>query len=100
MIQHLIKKVAKVIECKVNGKDKNIQLTENDLVFITNGSCVEGTIYGDQDHAPQGDAKVAKKLVVGIYGKILLNKMLHLDILKNSVVILKKQIGNQLQLQH
>ena len=37
---------------------------------------------------------------VGIYGKILLNKINLLVILKNSVVILKKQIGNQLQLQH
>ena len=35
-----------------------ITLTENDLVFITNGSCTEGTIYGDQDHAPVGDAEV------------------------------------------
>ena len=44
---------------------------------------------------------IADTLIVGRFvGKILLNKMLHLDILKNSVVILKKQIGNQLQLQH
>lgn len=33
-------------------------LTENDLVFVTNGSCTEGTIYGDQNHAPNGDAEV------------------------------------------
>ena len=36
----------------------------------------------------------------GIYGKILLNKINHLVILKNSVVIFKKQIGNRQQLQH
>ena len=52
------KKIAKAIECKVNGVEKGIVLTENDLVFVTNGSCTEGTIYGDQDHAPNGDAKV------------------------------------------
>lgn len=52
------KKVAKEIECKVNGKAKNISLTENDLVFITNGSCTEGTIYGSQHQAPVGDAEV------------------------------------------
>ena len=37
---------------------------------------------------------------VGIYGKILLNKINLLAILKNSVVIFKKQIGNRQQLQH
>ena len=35
-------------------------MTEDDLVFITNGSCTEGTIYGDQDHAPVGNAEVKK----------------------------------------
>ncbi len=52
------KKVAKAIECKVGGVEQGIMLTENDLVFVTNGSCTEGTIYGDQDHAPNGDAEV------------------------------------------
>ena len=52
------KKVAKTIECKVKGKEQKIALTENDLVFVTNGSCTEGTIYGDQNHAPVGDAEV------------------------------------------
>ena len=52
------KKVAKAIECKVKGVEKGIVLTENDLVFVTNGSCTEGTIYGDQNHAPNGDAEV------------------------------------------
>ena len=52
------KKIASAIECKVKGEEKGILLTENDLVFVTNGSCTEGTIYGDQDHAPNGDAEV------------------------------------------
>ena len=52
------KKTATAIECKVNGVEQGIVLTENDLVFVTNGSCTEGTIYGDQDHAPNGDAEM------------------------------------------
>ena len=52
------KKAATAIECRVNGKEQGIPLSENDLVFVTNGSCTEGTIYGDQDHAPSGDAEV------------------------------------------
>ena len=38
------KKVATAIECKVKGVESGIVLTENDLVFVTNGSCTEGTI--------------------------------------------------------
>ena len=52
------KKIAKTIQCKVKGEEQEILLTENDLVFVTNGSCTEGTIYGDQDHAPVGEAEV------------------------------------------
>ena len=52
------KKLATAIECRVNGAEQGILLTEKDLVFVTNGSCTEGTIYGDQNHAPNGDAQV------------------------------------------
>lgn len=52
------KKIAKTILCKVNGEQKEIALTEDDYVFVTNGSCTEGTIYGDQNHAPIGNAEV------------------------------------------
>ena len=52
------RKVAKAIECRVKGVEEGIMLTENDLVFVTNGSCTEGTVYGDQNHAPNGDAEV------------------------------------------
>lgn len=31
------------------GAEENIDLTENDLVFITNGGCVENSAYGSQD---------------------------------------------------
>ena len=51
------KKTAKKIVCTVNGMETEIPLTEKDLVFVTNGSCTEGTIYGDQNHAPVGGAE-------------------------------------------
>ena len=63
------KKIASAIECKVNGVEKGIVLTENDLVFVTNGSCTEGTIYGDQNHAPNGDAGSSPKRLLSS-GKI------------------------------
>ena len=64
------KKVAKTIECKVKGKEQKIALTENDLVFVTNGSCTEGTIYGDQNHAPVGDAEVRNSGVWDLWKNI------------------------------
>lgn len=46
------KKIAKKIIAKAkDGKDLSIDLTENDLVFITNGSMTEGSGYGD-DNTP------------------------------------------------
>ena len=44
------KKVAKEIELVADGKDKKIKLTENDLVFVTNGSITESSTYGDNTH--------------------------------------------------
>lgn len=43
------KKMAKTIELVREGKEDSIDLTENDLVFITNGGCVENSSYGSQD---------------------------------------------------
>ncbi len=45
------KKVAKKIIATKDGKDFSIDLTENDLVFITNGSITEASGYGD-DQTP------------------------------------------------
>jgi oleate hydratase len=47
------KKVAKTIICRHEGNEDRIDLTEDDLVFITNGSCTENSALGDNDHAPQ-----------------------------------------------
>lgn len=46
------KKVAVKIMVRCGGKEKGIDLTENDLVFVTNGSCTENSSFGDDDHAP------------------------------------------------
>ncbi|RVU54021.1 oleate hydratase [Anaerosphaera multitolerans] len=46
------KKVAKkIVATDKSGKDISIDLSENDLVFITNGSMTESSGYGD-DHTP------------------------------------------------
>jgi len=44
------KKVATKIEYVTSGKEQQIDLTENDLVFVTNGSITESTTYGDDTH--------------------------------------------------
>lgn len=46
------KKVAKQIVCTHNGKEETIDLVEDDLVFITNGSCTENSTLGDDSNAP------------------------------------------------
>ncbi|MEA5095380.1 MAG: oleate hydratase [Sedimentibacter saalensis] len=43
------KKQATSIEIIREGKNDSIDLTENDLVFITNGGCVENSTIGDQN---------------------------------------------------
>lgn len=64
------KKTARAIECRMKNGDTEIPLTEKDLVFITNGSCTEGTIYGDQNHAPVGDAEVRSSGCWSLWKKI------------------------------
>ena len=51
------KKVAKQIVCIHNGERETIDLIEDDLVFITNGSCTENSTLGDDDHAPVMNTK-------------------------------------------
>ncbi|MGI6068965.1 MAG: oleate hydratase [Blautia sp.] len=47
------KKVAARIVCLHGGEEENIDLLEDDLVFVTNGSCTENSTLGDNDHAPE-----------------------------------------------
>ncbi|PXV89201.1 oleate hydratase [Lachnotalea glycerini] len=44
------KKIAKSVSVIRDGNDETIDLTENDLIFITNGGCVENSTLGDQNH--------------------------------------------------
>ena len=46
------KKIAHQILIRRDGKEEAIDLTENDLVFVTNGSCAESSALGDNEHAP------------------------------------------------
>ncbi len=47
------KKMATQILCIRDGETELIDLSENDLVFITNGGCVENSSLGDQNHPAQ-----------------------------------------------
>jgi oleate hydratase len=39
-------------------KEETIELTKDDLVFVTNGSCTENSTLGDQNHAPKFDGSI------------------------------------------
>lgn len=47
------RKVAAKIECVRGGQPETIDLTEDDLVFVTNGSCTENATLGDHHHAAE-----------------------------------------------
>lgn len=44
------KKTARKILCLHEGKEESIDLSDDDMVFITNGGCVENSALGDQNH--------------------------------------------------
>lgn len=52
------KKIAKKIICIRNGKEECIDLIEDDLVFVTNGSCTENSSLGDDYHAPEFNGSI------------------------------------------
>ena len=47
------KKIAKRIVYVCDGKEDGIDLIEDDLVFVTNGSCTENSTLGDNNKAPE-----------------------------------------------
>lgn len=47
------KKMAKQIHYVSKGKKETIDLIDDDLVFVTNGSCTESATSGDNDQAPE-----------------------------------------------
>ncbi|HIW97649.1 MAG TPA: oleate hydratase [Candidatus Tidjanibacter gallistercoris] len=52
------KKTATKIVYEKGGREGAVDLTENDLVFVTNGSITENSTYGDQHTAPVLDASL------------------------------------------
>ncbi len=52
------KKVAERIDIIENGKKDKIDLTEDDLVFITNGGCVENSTMGSQNEKAEYDTLI------------------------------------------
>ena len=52
------KKTATKIVYEKGGREGEINLTENDLVFVTNGSITENSTYGDQNTVPVRDASL------------------------------------------
>jgi oleate hydratase len=46
------KKIAHQMILLKDGKEEVMELTENDLVFVTNGSCTEGSALGSNTSAP------------------------------------------------
>ena len=47
------KKVAHQLILVRDGTEEVMELTENDLVFVTNGSCTESSALGDNEHPPK-----------------------------------------------
>jgi oleate hydratase len=46
------KKIAKKMVYVNDGKEGTIDLVEDDLAFVTNGSCTENSTFGDENNAP------------------------------------------------
>ena len=51
-------KAARRLVCVKDGKPMSIDLTDNDLVFITNGGCVENSTLGDQNSPAPFNAEI------------------------------------------
>ncbi len=64
------KKVAKKIVYTEAGEEKSIDLTEDDLVFVTNGAQGDGSAYGDQNNAPVIEVKNGEGPSVELWKKL------------------------------
>lgn len=63
-------KLAKTIVVERDGKTENIDLTEDDLVFYTNGSNVENSTYGSQTKATGMDGEIHEGGSFSLWRKI------------------------------
>ncbi len=64
------RKLARRIEILREGRTEYIDLTENDLVFYTNGSNVENSTYGSQDKACGMDGEIHEGGTFDLWRKI------------------------------
>ena len=62
------RKLASSVTVVHEGETTNIDLTENDLLFITNGGCVESCTVGAQDKATGFDPTISPA-TAGICGR-------------------------------
>ena len=67
---HDDKKLAKTIVLECDNKTDNIDLTEDDLVFYTNGSNVENSTYGSQTKASGMDGEIHEGGTFDLWRKI------------------------------
>ena len=63
------KKVAHQMVLTRNGLLETIDLTENDLVFVTNGSCTEESVLGSNDKAPELNHRIRHRRQLGAVEK-------------------------------
>ena len=64
------KKIAKNIIITKDGEESSIDLTENDLVFITNGGCVENSSMGSQNTPAEMNTEIKPGGGWGLWRKI------------------------------
>jgi oleate hydratase len=64
------RKVARRIEFLQGGKRGAVDLTENDLVFITNGSAVENTAWGDHHTPPKWNKEIEEGSIWALWRNI------------------------------
>ena len=67
---HPDKKTAKTIVTERDGQTENIDLTEDDYVFYTNGSNVENSTYGSQTEASGMDGEIHEGGTFDLWRKI------------------------------
>ena len=92
------KKIASAIECKVNGQERGIVLTENDL-YLSQTEAVQREQFMVIRTMRQTVMQKSAQVVYGTFGKTLPVRIHPSDIRRNSVPTLPRQTGNLQQLQ-
>ena len=88
-----VKSRQKRIELLSEGKRQFVDLTENDLVFITNGGCVENATMGSQNTGGTLQTPKSSPAAAGICGAELLHRILPSVIPTSSAMILSSPTG-------